>query len=359
MKKLSTLEELQVRTVIVNYIDGLIEDYENNLGRLDEYLDEIRLNEDAVIAFLNDSLLEYKTSGALSEFVAQRFMIDIFNKFIENLPDIDKSINCLKEILDTPEKYLYDNIDSFQKEFLPETVQGKIVGAKVEHRVAGYEYPDFEVYDILTLYLKISGKSFKITAYENIVSDYSDCGGPQDTVGYCNMISISDYDIHEKTRTPLPMADMTVDLPYAAFQDCLDLGTIDIFEYLEAKEPYSDSKIFEIPGVLKVDDVGNDVYYPSGSCEYNLDNFTKSIREFDKPPVWIIKGDSGSGKTYLTSLIKDKTVFETDNHNELPKHIFADIIVIGNRHSDLTVERIESLIPYEHETILVDFSMSR
>lgn len=80
----------------------------------------------------------------------------------------------------------------------------------------------------------------------------------------------------------------------------------------------------------------------------------------DKRPVWIFKGDSGLGKSYIAGIIANsdraKTVYETDAHEEL-ETIEADIIVVGNKY-DHSLEKIESKIKGEHEIIYVDFSKS-
>lgn len=80
----------------------------------------------------------------------------------------------------------------------------------------------------------------------------------------------------------------------------------------------------------------------------------------DKRPVWIFKGDSGLGKSYIAGIIANsdraKTVYETDAHEELDT-IEADIIVVGNKY-EYSFEEIESKIKGEHEIIYVDFSKS-
>ena len=72
----------------------------------------------------------------------------------------------------------------------------------------------------------------------------------------------------------------------------------------------------------------------------------------DKRPVWIFKGNSGLGKSYLAGIIANsnrvKAVYETDAHKEL------DTIVVGNKYKH-SLEEIESKIKGEHEIIYVDF----
>lgn len=80
----------------------------------------------------------------------------------------------------------------------------------------------------------------------------------------------------------------------------------------------------------------------------------------DKRPVWIFKGDSGLGKSYIAGIVANsdraKKVYETDAHEELDT-IEADIIVVGNKYNH-PLKEIESKIKGEHEIIYVDFSKS-
>lgn len=112
--------------------------------------------------------------------------------------------------------------------------------------------------------------------------------------------------------------------------------------------------------VFYVDDDGDDCWYPNGDVGITEELFTETNRVMDKRPVWIFKGDSGLGKSYIAGIIANsdraKTVYETDAHEEL-ETIEADIIVVGNKY-DHSLEEIESKIKGEHEIIYVDFSKS-
>jgi len=103
---------------------------------------------------------------------------------------------------------------------------------------------------------------------------------------------------------------------------------------------------------------GNDFYYPNGYAHLNENLFIEINRNKEKRPVWIFKGDSALGKSYLAGIIANsdrmKTVYETDAHETLDK-IHEDIIVIGNKYS-YTVEEIKEYIEGDFEIILVDFS---
>lgn len=112
--------------------------------------------------------------------------------------------------------------------------------------------------------------------------------------------------------------------------------------------------------VFYVDDYGDDPWYPNGDVRITEELFTETNRVMDKRPVWIFKGDSGLGKSYIAGIIANsgraKTVYETDAHEELDT-IEEDIVVVGNKY-DHSLEEIKSKIKGEHEIIYVDFSKS-
>lgn len=351
----NTIGEMHIRTVIVGYVDGIIEDYGKNLERLDEYVDEMRMNDLTVLDYLEVAALQYKADEKIVEFISQRFIIEIYKDFMDKLPDIDGAINRLKEILDAPEKFMYSRLEEFKKEFCPATVKLKLVGARVEHKVDGYYLPD-EVceYSKVLLYLKYGATAFRIEAYE---LNYQ-----EESRGYCTITKINSGELNGKTRTVLPTVDNEIELPYLLIEDCedADIDTpLNMFDYYTDDEQ-QDEEIIEISDIIKVSNCGYDPYYPCGYMEYNLDKFSEPVREFDNMPVWIFKGESGVGKTFLSSMIKDDmTIFETDDYLELPDNIVADIIVIGNRcktEREITVHDIEKRLNFEHTTIVVDFN---
>ena len=89
-----------------------------------------------------------------------------------------------------------------------------------------------------------------------------------------------------------------------------------------------------------------------------FDNFIETVRLKKKRPVWIFRGQSVLGKSYLAMLIYNGSqldVYETDISDTLPDIITADVIVLGNR-VKFDVTDIEKRIFGEHETILVDFN---
>lgn len=93
---------------------------------------------------------------------------------------------------------------------------------------------------------------------------------------------------------------------------------------------------------------------PKQTLDINL--FKKTIRAKDKRPVWIFKGDSNSGKSFLSHLVIGKSVYETDSSSILKEIITEDIIVLGNKYK-FSIEEIENKIFGEHESIIVDFTI--
>lgn len=103
---------------------------------------------------------------------------------------------------------------------------------------------------------------------------------------------------------------------------------------------------------------GGDGYYPGGYAKVDEKLFEEINRNKENRPVWIFKGNSALGKSYLAGIIANsgrmKTVYETDAHEKLDK-IHEDIIVIGNKYP-YSVEEVMEYIEGDCEIILVDFS---
>jgi hypothetical protein len=101
-------------------------------------------------------------------------------------------------------------------------------------------------------------------------------------------------------------------------------------------------------------------YYSSGYVEINMDNFTETPRVKKDRIVYIFKGDSNLGKTYL-AMSTGKVIYETDSNAELPKVITADIIVMGNKHIDKfdiddVIEKIFTTKTDSYELIICRFN---
>lgn len=104
---------------------------------------------------------------------------------------------------------------------------------------------------------------------------------------------------------------------------------------------------------------GDDSYYPCGGTYVNMDLFDALPRAFTQRPVWILYGESASGKsTFGYAFSLDKVVYETDSANKgiLPTEIWADIIVVGNKWKAITVDEVIKRLPEGTEAIRVAFN---
>lgn len=108
--------------------------------------------------------------------------------------------------------------------------------------------------------------------------------------------------------------------------------------------------------ILDFNRYGGDEYYPSGHYSINMDLFTPTPRARKKHPIYLFKGNSAIGKSYLAHELERSKIYETDSSNTLPQKIICDVIVFGNRKKDFTIDEIAKRIPEEAELIVVDFS---
>ena len=106
--------------------------------------------------------------------------------------------------------------------------------------------------------------------------------------------------------------------------------------------------------VFSIDEDGGCNYYPSGGYNVNMELFKETIRAKNLRPVWIFKGKSNSGKSFLSSKLQEVEIYETDSNEELPKVITASVIVLGNKFN-FKIEDIEKVIFGEYEIQIVDF----
>lgn len=67
-------------------------------------------------------------------------------------------------------------------------------------------------------------------------------------------------------------------------------------------------------------------------CDF-IPILTPSIKQENSKTVWIFRGSSGLGKSYLSSLLEGLSVYETDSSKELPDEIHERVIVIGNKYN--------------------------
>lgn len=102
---------------------------------------------------------------------------------------------------------------------------------------------------------------------------------------------------------------------------------------------------------------GEDIYYPNGSIHINAGVFKKLPRAMDKRPVYVVYGDSGLGKSSVTSRLNRNiySVYETDSSEELPDCITADVIVLGNKYNH-TLSDVKSKLFGDPKVITVRFT---
>lgn len=106
--------------------------------------------------------------------------------------------------------------------------------------------------------------------------------------------------------------------------------------------------------VFSIDEDGGCNYYPSGGYNVNMELFKETIRAKNLRPVWIFKGKSNSGKSFLASKLNDLEIYETDSNEKLPDVITASVIVVGNKY-DFEIDDLKKLIFGEVEIQIVDF----
>ena len=107
---------------------------------------------------------------------------------------------------------------------------------------------------------------------------------------------------------------------------------------------------------------GDDSYYPAGYANVKEELFTELPRAMKNRPVWILNGASGTGKSTF-GYIFDKEgckVYETDSAKDgiLPDEIWADVIVVGNKWKNITVDEVKKHLPDDVNAIDVTFSFS-
>ena len=122
--------------------------------------------------------------------------------------------------------------------------------------------------------------------------------------------------------------------------------------FIEDVEPNFDGDISN--EVFSVDSYGGDNYYPSGGYNVNMELFKETVRNKNLRPVWVFKGKSNSGKSFLASKLNELDVYETDSNEVLPESIVASVIVLGNKY-DFNLEDVKSKIFGEVEIQIVDF----
>jgi hypothetical protein len=99
---------------------------------------------------------------------------------------------------------------------------------------------------------------------------------------------------------------------------------------------------------------GADKYYPNGWYTFNESIFTVSPRAVDKMKVFVFKGPSAIGKSYLASKFVDEfKVYETDCSSELPSDMNDyDVVVLGNKYE---FPELVELLEATRDVVMVNF----
>lgn len=145
-----------------------------------------------------------------------------------------------------------------------------------------------------------------------------------------------------------------------SIDECLNFSSIhdELDEDDDEYNFYEENDI--ITNVFSFSSDGGDGYYPRGHVHVREELFNKLSRAFDKMPVWILNGTSGTGKSTFGYILEEygKTVYETDsaNNGKLPDEIWADVIVVGNKWKNVTVEEVEKHLPENCKAVSVKFS---
>lgn len=111
--------------------------------------------------------------------------------------------------------------------------------------------------------------------------------------------------------------------------------------------------------IMNCSHYGSDTYgyYPEGYCLININVLAPSCRTKKKRPIYIFKGESGIGKSFIASHLNLLDTYETDLSPHIPDNISDyHVIVIGNKYPD-HYTCVQSLLEKSDlEIIDVDFT---
>lgn len=352
------LNKMEVIEVITKYINDILTRIKLLKEAEDPTLIKIFykqiMNDTDNMKMMDRTAKEYKKDCKLTEFISQKAMNKIYKDFIFELEHFDgddtASIVNLNNIIKSPDDYYNDNIATWMEDFKQyETF--KLIGCRIEYELDQTDH-DYNWTNVPHYILTVIGKwnkYYEIELYESYNVDYY-----VTVCGHCNLKRVNDINITHKVKDI-----QFFKLP--RFIKGYDIRTIKHSEQISLfDEREQDVQNIIIDNIFEADYDGGDYWYPDGFVRVNMELFEEpNHRQKDKRPVWLFKGGSGLGKTYLAYLIKDgnsyKRVYDTDKDDELPDVITADVIVLGNKY-DFTIEDIKSRIPSDYELIIVDFS---
>lgn len=143
----------------------------------------------------------------------------------------------------------------------------------------------------------------------------------------------------------------------AMVSDCIICCTNDdhklfevILEYNSLEEVVFFGALTHVPTKLSSKLLVSDV---TENNKVKMHLFRSTKRGFDKVPLWIFKGPSAIGKSFVAHLT-NLSVFETDAYETLPELILEDIVVLGNKYPH-TVKDVVSRTK-DRNVILNNFS---
>ena len=195
-------------------------------------------------------------------------------------------------------------------------------------------------------------------------TDYGWCGSGYTTAtqGIMQLKRVSDFGpaTHMVKDRKVKIAGATYDASKNSLWEALIFET-DESSVDEDYYRYRDDDAI-VNNVFTFSSTGDDDYYPMGGVSVELELFVELKRAFKERPVWIFSGASGSGKStigYILETNGDKLVYETDsaNNGRLPKTIWADVVVVGNKWKDITPEVVKEHLPEGCKPVDVAFSM--
>jgi hypothetical protein len=201
----------------------------------------------------------------------------------------------------------------------------KYVGQVVSGHNCDFEYNDEVLEKHILCGIKEDGTKIEIELSE----EYGECGSGWTTASWA-YIEIKEVD-RFNGYTFKPIKPLIID---ERFDD-----------------NYIDNKVF----TCSYD--GGDSYYPSGFYSVNMDLFRETPRHKSQRPVWVFKGGSNLGKSFIASKLEELETYETDSSDKLPNVITQDVIVLGNKYS-YSLEEIKNRIYGEYELILVNFELA-
>ena len=213
----------------------------------------------------------------------------------------------------------------------------KYIGSKVEGHNCDFQYTDTEFERHIICIIEGTSK-FEVTLYES----QGECGSGWTTASWGNM----EVKQVEKFNgfTWRPKQNMRIE----NFSELCK-------QFDENDNTYTNfTDINTGQTIFTCSQDGGCQYYPSGGYSVNLELFTQTIRHKQNRPVWIFKGKSNAGKSFLASHLKDMSVYETDSSEVLPEKIKSDVIVMGNKY-DFTLDEIKNRIFGNAEIKIVEF----